>query len=68
MVKPTSTYIRQRISINEGWGFYKYDSKVKADNFIYDIRPKITENNDNKAADSKPTGSKFVNNTKLKFW
>jgi len=54
-VRPSNNNIRQRISINEGWSFYKYDSLAKADNYIYDIRPTITDNNDNKAADSKPT-------------
>lgn len=55
MVKPASHINRQRISINDGWSFYKYDSIAKADNLKYDIRPEVTDKNDNKAADSKPT-------------
>jgi beta-galactosidase len=51
---PEGTY-RQRVSMNEGWSFYKYDSKGQADKLLYDIRPVVTDNNDNKAADSKPT-------------
>src|SRR6185295_14365766 len=47
--------IRQRISINEGWRFYKYDSLAKADNLLYDVRPKITGNVESSVADAKPT-------------
>jgi beta-galactosidase len=47
--------VRQRISINEGWHFYKYDSIAKADKLFYDVRPKITDNIENKVADAKPT-------------
>lgn len=47
--------VRQHISINEDWHFYKYDSLSKADNLIYDVRPKIADNVENKVADAKPT-------------
>ncbi len=47
--------LRLRISINEGWCFYKYDSVSKADNFHYDVRPAITNNVEQKVADAKPT-------------
>jgi len=50
----SENHIRQRISINEGWHFYKYDSLAKADKLIYDVRPKITDN-ENRVADAKPT-------------
>jgi beta-galactosidase len=53
--KQIEKYSRQRISINEGWHFYKYESASKTDNLIYDVRPEVTENNDSKDADSKPT-------------
>ena len=46
---------RQRLSINEGWSFYKYDSASKADSLIYDIRPEVTRQIENKVADAKPT-------------
>jgi len=46
---------RQRISINEDWTFYKYESIANADNLIYDVRPAVTDDIDSKAADSKPT-------------
>lgn len=61
---------RQRISINDGWHFYKYDSKAKTDNLIYDVRPEITDNIEYKVADSKPTEAVEVKTTKevLKPW
>ena len=46
---------RERISINEGWRFFKYQSATKADKLIYDVRPEITDNTENKVADAKPT-------------
>ncbi|HEY3406380.1 MAG TPA: beta-galactosidase, partial [Ohtaekwangia sp.] len=46
---------RQRISINEGWYFYKYNTAAEADNLMYDVRPAVTDSNDDKAADSRPT-------------
>jgi beta-galactosidase len=54
---PTETRenLRERISINEGWSFMKYDSEEEADQLIYDIRPEVTYYKDDKAADSKPT-------------
>jgi len=39
---------RQRISINQDWRFFKYDSISKADQLIYDVRPEITVNTENK--------------------
>ena len=44
---------RERISINEGWRFFKYDSI--ADNLIYDVRPEVRGYRDDRPADSKPT-------------
>jgi beta-galactosidase len=46
-------YKRERIKINDGWTFMRYDANP--DNLIYDVRPKIEEINDSKVADSKPT-------------
>jgi beta-galactosidase len=47
--------LRQRISINEDWSFFKYESAAKADNLIYDVRPEIADKTENKVADAKPT-------------
>lgn len=44
---------RQRISINGGWRFMRYDGE--SDKLIYDVRPEISDRSDNIIADSKPT-------------
>jgi beta-galactosidase len=44
--------IRQRISINDDWSFYKYESAAKADNLVYDVRPEVINNTENKVADA----------------
>ncbi|MBL7969414.1 MAG: DUF4982 domain-containing protein [Prolixibacteraceae bacterium] len=61
---------RKRISINEGWRFYKYESSDKADKLIYDVRPEITDNSENKVADAKPTEAILVEARQqvLKSW
>jgi len=46
---------RERILINEGWKFYKYGPTEKADSLIYDVRPEVRNEQDSKAADSRPT-------------
>ena len=47
-----SNYKRERIKINDGWTFMRYEANP--DNLIYDVRPKIEKVNDSKVADSKP--------------
>jgi beta-galactosidase len=61
---------RQRISINEGWRFYQYDSLTKADDLMYDVRPEVTDNKDDRAADAKPTEAVKVEKKQnvLKSW
>lgn len=61
---------RQRISINDDWRFFKYESADKADQLIYDVRPKITDNAENQVADAKPTEAVEVNakESVLKAW
>ncbi|HEX9973651.1 MAG TPA: beta galactosidase jelly roll domain-containing protein, partial [bacterium] len=51
---------RQRISINEDWRFYKYDSIAKADGLIYDLRPEVQDHKDDRPADAKPTEAEDV--------
>jgi beta-galactosidase len=46
---------RERISINKNWKFYKYTDPAKADTLIYDVRPNVNDNSDNRPADAKPT-------------
>jgi beta-galactosidase len=61
---------RQRISINENWRFYKYDSIAKADGLIYDVRPEVKDHKDDKPADAIPTETADVEATQmvLKPW
>jgi len=47
-----SNTTRERISINEGWRFFKYDST--ADKLIYDERPAVGGYRDDRSADSRP--------------
>jgi beta-galactosidase len=69
-ISSTGSNIRQRISINEGWSFYKYDSSAKSDNLRYDVRPEIANTTENKVADAKPTEAVKVEGTQevLKPW
>jgi len=48
-------FVRERISIDNGWRFYKYPSDAKTDSLIYDVRPLVTVGNENKDADVRPT-------------
>jgi beta-galactosidase len=59
---------RQRILINEGWKFFRYIADP--DKLIYDIRPEVTDRNDNVVADSRPTASVAVASSQdaLKRW
>lgn len=61
---------RQRISINQDWRFFKYNSSGKADDLIYDVRPEIQNRRDNRPADSRPTEAEEVKTTQsaLKPW
>lgn len=44
---------RERISINTGWKFFRY--AADGDKLLYDVRPAVTDRNDNVVADTKPT-------------
>ncbi len=70
LANPVSNINRQRISINDGWRFYKYDLFAKSDNLIYDVRPEVTDNKENRIADAKPTEAVEVKTSKevLKRW
>ena len=60
---------RERISLNSGWKFTLNDpSGTKG--LSYDVRPAVTDRNDNKVADSKPTEaiSTMAADTVLKKW
>jgi beta-galactosidase len=50
---PAKETSREIIPINEGWTFFKYTAEP--DSLLYDERPVISDRNDNKIADAKPT-------------
>jgi beta-galactosidase len=60
--------LRKRISINEGWRFMRYTTEP--DKLVYDVRPAVTDRNDNKVADSKPTEAVSIASAEqvLKKW
>lgn len=61
---------RQRISINEDWRFFKYDSAEEADPLIYDVRPEVERMEYARPADKEPTAAVTVeaDQTILKPW
>jgi beta-galactosidase len=67
-VKDTGSLYRERININEGWRFMRYTSEP--DKLIYDVRPDVTDRNDNVVADTKPTEAVTVASSQqvLKKW
>lgn len=46
---------RERLSLNDGWRFFKYVSPEQADALAYDVRPAVADAQDNRAADAQPT-------------
>ncbi|HTI10819.1 MAG TPA: beta-galactosidase GalB [Puia sp.] len=59
---------RQRISINAGWRFMHYTGEP--DSLIYDVRPKVTDHNDNKVADTRASelAEATTSESALKKW
>ena len=68
--KEKKSSLRQRISIDDNWKFFKYDSASQADNLIYDVRPGLKDNQDDRPADAMPTEAAKVESTQgvLKPW
>lgn len=62
--------VRQEISINKGWKFYKYEPEAQSDNLIYDVRPEIAGISELTVADSRPTEATdiMINQEVLKPW
>ncbi|MDI9877264.1 beta-galactosidase GalB [Flectobacillus rivi] len=58
----------ERYKINKGWRFERHETSH--DDIRYDVRPEVTDRNDNIVADSKPTESVSVksSNQTLKAW
>lgn len=65
-----SVVSRERILINQGWRFFKYDSVSLADRLVYDKRPEVLDRKDDKVADSRPTEGVKTEETQdvLKAW
>lgn len=59
---------RERVNINKGWMFYRYDDK--GDNLIYDERPAVYNKHDDIVADSRPAQADFEGTSEkvLKKW
>ena len=62
--------IRERISINDNWRFFKYQSIQEADKLEYDVRPEVAGVRENKIADARPTEAVKIESTQkvLKPW
>jgi len=61
---------RERVSINDNWRFYKYDTQEKADSLIYDVRPEMRSTDRVVIADEMPTEAVGIETTQsaLKPW
>ncbi|MXV51835.1 DUF4982 domain-containing protein [Pedobacter sp. HMF7647] len=61
-------HARERININKGWMFMRYDGK--ADDLMYDERPAVTNRKDDIVADSRPSQTAFEGTSEnvLKKW
>jgi beta-galactosidase len=47
--------LRERLSINADWRFFKYDHASEADPLVYDVRPDLDGTAELRVADAKPT-------------
>ena len=64
----TAQAARQKLSINNGWRFYKGDP-ADAKGIFYDVRPKVTDRKDNIVADTRATQSNIIaSDSGLKKW
>ncbi len=61
---------RERISINDNWRFTKGDPNSDSSGLIYDVRPAVRDEKDDKAADAEPTEAEKIAASKgvLKPW
>ena len=62
---------REQISINENWRFIHGDPNGDSTGLIYDVRPEVKDQKDDKAADAEPTAAEKIaatNKTVLKPW
>ena len=61
---------RERILLNNDWKFHRYDSTEITDTLIYDVRPQVSGNKEDRPADARPTDAVNVAATAsvLKPW
>jgi beta-galactosidase len=62
---------RERISINDNWRFTRGDPNGDASGLLYDVRPEVKGQKDDKAADAEPTVAETIaatNRAVLKPW
>src|SRR5829696_9182955 len=61
-------FIRERISINDGWRFMRYTKEP--DKLIYVERPQVNNRNDNVVADTRPSETGVASSSEhvLKKW
>lgn len=66
----TADESRQRLSLNQGWRFFRYDAAADADSLIYDVRPPLQEHADGRPADARPTDAEAAVTSRpvLKAW
>lgn len=64
------TAVRERVSLNDQWKFFRYAETEQADPLIYDVRPDVTDARDDKPADAMPTAAEIVSSGRgaLKAW
>ncbi|HLG41398.1 MAG TPA: beta galactosidase jelly roll domain-containing protein, partial [Chitinophagaceae bacterium] len=67
-IKYDGSLYRERININEGWRFMRYNGEP--DKLNYDERPKVANRNDNVVADTRPADSALAASSanSLKKW
>lgn len=56
---------RERVSLNDGWRFFKYASAEEADDLIYDVRPEVAKMEFARPADAEPTAGVDVEADRL---
>ena len=48
---------RERISLDEGWRFTKGDPPGNSVSLLYDVRPEVPDQRDDRPADAQPTAA-----------
>lgn len=52
---PMVTSPRERLSLDDGWRFFKYGPREPTDDLIYDVRPEVSDPGAERSADDRPT-------------